>query len=188
MTAQISDAVTYERHRYSLAGVKGPGLFDPKDLGLQPRATSSANWRGYYCGYEVRDDQLELSDLHIGLESPEPATILGIAPTWQKTYGKMHEAGYQHMRAPIAFTGGLLIADGFINEMYVHMGFHPAYKYRVVHELIFDAGRLTSATDQSANMEKVRRCLVGKSLQPGMDAGEEEIMEWIKTTFSLEYW
>ena len=95
---------------------------------------------------------------------------------------------YKDMRAPIAFTGGMLIGDGFIREMYVHMGFHPAYKFRVVHELMFESGRQVSATDQSQIMAKVRQNLVGKPLQPGMNAGDEEIMDWIKGTFSLEYW
>jgi hypothetical protein len=188
MTAQISDRVKYQGGDYQLAGVKGAGLFDPASLGLQPVATNTANWRGYHCEYAVRDDRLELSELHIGLASPEPIAILGLAPTWETISKDTRQAGYKDMRAPIAFTGGMLIGDGFIQQMYVHMGFHPAYKYRVVHELLFEAGRLASATDQSDNMERVRRSVAGRSLQPGTDAGKEEVMEWIKTTFSLEYW
>ena len=44
------------------------------------------------------------------------------------------------------------LADGFIQNLYVHMGFHPAWKYREVHELLFEDGRLLHAQDRSAAM------------------------------------
>jgi hypothetical protein len=31
---------------------------------------------------------------------------------------------YRDLRQLIEFTGGLLLADDFIRELYVHMGFH----------------------------------------------------------------
>ena len=185
MTAQISDSVKFEGRTYTLAGVNGTGLFEPEALGLHAVPMHTACWRGFYCTYAVRDRQLELEELRIHLEPPERTIILGAAPKKASDHG---DAEYEDMRAPIAFTGGLLIGDGFIREMYVHMGFHPAYKYRVVHELIFERGRLASATDQSALMAKIRESLQGKPLQPGAGVSDEELEKWIEGTFSLKYW
>jgi hypothetical protein len=185
MTAQINDSVSFEGRTYSIVGENGSGLFDPEALGFHAVALHTACWRGFYCTYAVRGRRLELDELHIRLAPPEPAVIFGKRP---KTASKHGDAVYEDMGAPIEYTGGLLIADDFIEEMYVHMGFHPPYKYRVVHELIFDEGRLTSATDQSDVMEKVRESLRGRPLQPDHDASEDEIEKWIEGTFSLKYW
>ncbi len=43
-----------------------------------------------------------------------------------------------NLPAPISFTGGLPIAADFIQELYVHLGFHPAWKFREVHGIILD--------------------------------------------------
>lgn len=185
MTAQISDSVKFEGRAYSLAGVNGSGLFDPAALGLRAKALHTACWRGFYCTYAVRDHKLELDSLTIRLDLPQPIPILGVQPKSRSEYG---ESSYEDMRAPIAFTGGLLIGDDFIREMYVHMGFHPAYKYRLVHELIFEEGRLASATDQSEVMTKIRESLKGKPVRPGTSASDKEIEGWIESTFSLKYW
>jgi hypothetical protein len=97
------------------------------------------------------------------------------------------EAVYKWVNTAVAFTGGMLIGADFIDEMYVHMGFHPAYKFRVVHELIFEDGQLKSATDQTSAMEKVRAKLKGRALKPGPGASDAELTAWIEGTFSLKY-
>lgn len=54
--------------------------------------------------------------------------------------------------AVIPFSSGLLLGDGFIRELYVHMGFHPAWKFERVVELIFEGGQLTRSHDRSEQL------------------------------------
>lgn len=91
------------------------------------------------------------------------------------------------LREVVPFTGGLLLGDGFIREMYDHMGFHLAYKFREVHELVFNGGRLTEEHDRSTQMAEFREMLSACSLKPDSGATRDEIEAWIKQCFSLEY-
>ncbi len=56
---------------------------------------------------------------------------------------------YDNLNLPLPFSGGFLIARDFIRELYVHMGFHPAWKFREVWELLFDNGILKESQDVS---------------------------------------
>jgi len=94
---------------------------------------------------------------------------------------------FKNLGAPMPFTGGLLLARDFVERLYVHMGVHPAWKFRTVHELIFQQGRLVSETDCSERMERVREKMTGGPIQPGVNASEETIKTWIEGCFSLDY-
>jgi hypothetical protein len=209
MTAEISDKVRYHAEDYALAGINGSGLFDPAEHGVRPFGWSTACWRGYYCTYEVTDDSLLLTQVHLGL-GPEDAaavargdgpTLFGQVPGHYTMHGhstnlrtgevktswQSPDYRVDGLRELVPFTGGLLLGGRFIREMYVHMGFHPAYKFRVVHELVFDAGRLTDEHDRSAEMAEFREMLSSRSLKPGAEASRNEIEQWVKRCFSLEY-
>ncbi len=64
---------------------------------------------------------------------------------------------YEGINYHLEYTGGLLIADGFIKELYVHMGFHPAWKYETVIELIFDTGIMIQEFDRSQRIAEIRK-------------------------------
>jgi len=151
--------VWYRNKEFVIAGVNGSGLFQPEDHGLRPAATSSANWRGYVCSYRVKEDFLHLEELTIGLgageesQHPSPPALFGIEASVRPDG---HEADYRFGSAPIAFSGGLLLGKGFIDDLYVHMGFHPAWKFRQVVELMFEEGRLTAAHDHSQRIAEIR--------------------------------
>lgn len=209
MTAQISDTFRYGSKPRSLAGINGSGLFDPAQYGVKAVGWSTACWRGYHSTYEVADGWLFLTKVNLGLSEEDIATAaLGEGP---KLFGKVPRRYTEHghstnlrtgevktswessdfvvdaLREVVPFTGGLLLGDEFIQEMYVHMGFHPAYKFRVVHELIFDAGQLVEEHDRSAQMAEFREMLSSKSLEPGSQASRAEIEAWIERCFSLQY-
>lgn len=178
MTAQISDTVIYHECAFALVGFSDDGLFDPEDIGLNVASRSTACWRGYYCTYTIDDDLLLLTRLTPGLDEvawrfaeeglgpivfgrlPRRDTLecfsidletgaVQPADTWTEWY-------YADLEQPIPYSGGLLIGAEFIAEMFIHMGHHPAYNYRVVHELLFEQGRLAGATDRSAQLEAFR--------------------------------
>src|SRR4051794_25893114 len=192
MTAQFSDAVFYRNRPFSLAGVHGQGLFVPEAHGLEPQSSCSACWRGYIVAYEVVDDRLLLKDLSLFPSSEEMAAacrgegrpLFGARPGVPEKSSIVQYDGLHH---PLAFTGGLLLADDFIEELYVHMGFHPAWKYREVHELIFDAGRLTRAADRSAEMARLREGMDAKGLRPSPADGDGRMEKWVRKSFTLDY-
>jgi hypothetical protein len=180
MTAQIPDLVIFEGREYSIAGVKGPGLFHPADHGLLPRATSTANWRGFVCRYVVDEGRLTLDRVAIGLE--EEANLFGRAPRRDERSGTYL---FERLAGPVPFTGRLLLGDGFIQNLYVHMGFHPAWKFEHVQEFAFEDGRLTEATDLSEAAQRFRLSVAAGELRPSVGSGRLE--DWIEDTFSLDY-
>ena len=198
MTAQIADIVFYRGKPYSLAGISGEReLFDPGSHGMKARGTCTACGRGYHCTYAIGDGgQLILRDLAINLEltaaitgvsHPLPISapeLFGVNPNKDPEKDGWFNHSYKDMSGPIPFTGGLLIADDFIRELYVHMGFHPAWKYREVHELIFEQGLLKSATDRSNQMAQLREGIKVESLKPNRTA---DIGAWVEKCFSLKY-
>jgi hypothetical protein len=85
------------------------------------------------------------------------------------------------------FTGGILIAQGFIQQLYVHMGFHPAWKYETVYELTFSQGNVLEIKDISAGMADLRNKMTRQPLAPDAGASKQEIENWIASTFKRDY-
>jgi hypothetical protein len=161
----MPDHVVLRERTYAIAGVDGEGLFDPSEAGLSPVPSCTACQRGYVCRYAVRDDQLVLDGLKISLvhlvegelEPRRGPRIHGVEP---KTPGEGHvlfNNVYEGLALPIPFTGAMLVGDDFVQELYRHMGFHPAWKYRTVLELSFEEGHLVVERDVSEKMAAVRR-------------------------------
>ena len=57
----------------------------------------------------------------------------------------------------VSFSAGLLLGQGFIGSTYVRMGFHPAWKFGRVVELLLDNGRATGIVDRSDELAAVRQ-------------------------------
>jgi hypothetical protein len=192
MTAQISDTVRYGGHDYDLAGINGEGLFEPSQQGLAPFARSTACWRGYFCEYTIEGGVLLLDALHIALteKDADPADdrtgprVFDLVPRYDVARGYWV---YAPVRVPIPFTGGLLLGRTFIRALYVHMGFHPAWKYRQVYEVIFQNGRLRESYDRSREVEEYRSHVRPSDLDPGISASRQEIHNWVRQAFSLHY-
>lgn len=185
MTAQISDSFTYRGEDHSLVGIKGKGrLYDPTEHGIRCVMIHTACWRGYIAEYAVADGELRLAKLtmRVAPETPRPVTVLGVAPT-SDVDGRL-DFGAIDRRFP--FTGSLRLGKDFIQELYVHMGFHPAWKFRVVHELTFEDGRLVREVDCSKAMEKIRARLRVKPLGPD-GTSDAEVMKWIELAFDQGY-
>ena len=188
MTAQASDSLTYRGEVYQLAGVRGEGLFDPLEYGLDLVPTTTANWRGYVAHYAVVDDRFLLDALtDVGLrEAVDEESMRKLAPTIQGRAATWKPGVvYEDMDLPMAFTGRLLIGRGFLRDLYVHMGFHPAWKFEHVLELVLADGTLQQVNDQSADVAKARReILKGKRPDPDGPPGGPG---WIARTFRLGY-
>jgi hypothetical protein len=185
MTAQAHDHVTFRGRDYLLVGVDGGELFHLFDQGIVTQATTTANWRGWVAGYEIQGDRLTLKELHdVGLVTApgEPLPVLrGVAA--RREGGASFS--FPELNWPLDFTGRLIIARGFIQSLYRHMGFHPAWKFEESWELEVDGGSVTSARDMTAEMTDLR-----KKIQAGklLDPDTESVPGWIERTFRLDFW
>lgn len=47
MTAQIGDIYKYKKKEFTVVALSSVMLFDPKNYGMEPHASSTACWRGY---------------------------------------------------------------------------------------------------------------------------------------------
>lgn len=65
MTAQIGDIYKYQKKEFTVVALSSVMLFDPKNYGMEPHASSTACWRGYWCEYAIEDDELLLNDLYL---------------------------------------------------------------------------------------------------------------------------
>jgi len=162
MAAQIPETVILDGRPYDLCGVKGENLlFDPRNHGVTPISLTSDCWRGYMSTYLVVDGTLYLDEIEIGLDPRDPTgrdhLLLSELFGNLKMNGSSTPGHYENLEYPITFTGGLLLGRGFINETYVHMGFHPAYGFRHVVELALNEGQVVSGVDRSREMEEVRK-------------------------------
>ncbi len=194
MTAQIHDEFMLNGQDYSIVGVNGRALFEPQKYELEPESRCSACWRGFYCKYALVNNGLVLDTLHISFSSRVPLKLtitapelFGIKPKKTEDNFSWFDYYYSDLKLPVSFTGGLLIADGFIEELYVHMGFHPAWKYKKVYELLFQDGVNIELRDISQKIEVIRAKMREQPLEPGDDAKLKDLEKWISTCFSLDY-
>lgn len=183
MTAQINDTCFHLKTNFAVAGISGSGLFDPESLGTSPVPMSTACRRGFVAHYAILESELFLTSLDIGLPQGEHPELFGVLPTRDRSSGSI----YQGFQAPVPFTGGLLLADGFIHKLYVHMGFHPAWKYERVREVTFDAGRVLEDHDCSAQMAHLRTKFIRDMNRASRkDRERGDIAAWIKRCFSRD--
>lgn len=187
MTAQITDKVLYQGEKHEIVGIKGKGLINPTNFGLEPVMIHTACYRGFYLQYSVLNDKLLLTRMNVNDGSDSYPPISGIEATvlyYDTRDGEKMERNervYEGLRVPVPFSGGLLIARDFIREMYVHMGFQKPTSFRTVHELLIDNGTITRMIAHSENVAQLRRKMQGQSSEP------EDLMGWINDMFSLDY-
>lgn len=194
MTAQINDMFRYRGVEYSVAGISEGELFDPAMLDLKPAAASTACWRGYQAVFALSDARLVLDVLRVNLsDDRETPLINGVKPTSPTEssdfLGRLFSHDYYGLNYHLDYTGGLLLADGIIRDLYVHMGFHPAWKYETVIELIFDSGSLAREFDRSQAMADTRAAILASrdDRKPTPMPTEDEIRELVDRAFDRSY-
>ena len=182
MTGQISDSFLHKGKEYLIVGLNGDSLFDPLNYDLETIAASTACWRGYQAFYTVLDDNLILQTLFINLK--EFKTINGISPSDGIDFFKF---SFPNINLKMKFTGTILLARDFIQEMYIHMGFQRPISFRTVIELRFEKGKLVNEKNLSQKMEERRRADYQKDGYPVDPNDDDEVRNWIGKSFSLDY-
>ena len=151
MTAQISDKFLFKGEKYSLIGMTGGSLADPRNYGMEPEMISTACFSGYYATYELTEEALYLRELTVRDRNGNYPPIGGIEPAVQQ-----YEALYQGLNEIVNFTGKIRLAKDFIDELYIHMGFQKPTAFRTVLDITLEEGRPVNINDRSKEMEKKR--------------------------------
>jgi hypothetical protein len=186
MTAPTSDSVWIDGRRYDLCGVQGEGLFNPGIFDIDVESPGTACWRGFTCAYEIRGHHLYLAELELWSDPTlwrrNRAKLADLFGEEAQIDGTHPLVDVTDMLFPIQFTGGLLVGDDFISELYDGLGFQPAYAYREVQELTFESGLLLAQSDCSMAMLEVR-------LRQGMRGGDEprNLSAWIYDSFGMDF-
>ncbi len=179
LTGQIPDYINYDGEEYDLVGVSGKGVLSPQNLGLEPKSPHTAGWRGFVMYYECKENRLSLHAMDV--HSDAAPIINGIkAKDGGESSFRYH---YEGIDLEVPFTGLLILARDFIDNMYVHMGFQRPHAFRTLLELVVENGYILQLRELSKHMEEQRK------QNPDMDAmpvssREEDVMEWIEDRFS----
>ena len=185
MTAQISDFIVWNRDEWSICALENEWPFDPKEaFGIEPQMLSTACWRGYHCKYEITESQIFLSELCIGIKGQVPK-IEGVEGRKDKYRGVV----YKGLHFPVEYSGGVILGKGFMNEFYVHMGFHRPHCYEKVFELFVENGKLLGSEDCTSKMEKIRDIVRAYKEENSSNTKptKEEISSFVEEAFSLDY-
>jgi hypothetical protein len=191
MTAQIADLFVLDLDTYCVAGISDGPLFEPSLVELVPLAACTACWRGYQAIFGLAGSRLILNELYVNLDlqvAKSAARINGVAAEQSKGDFDLFNCHYAHLGYHLEYSGGLLLASDFIRELYVHMGFHPAWKYRKVIELIFAGGQLQQRVDRSDAMAELRGQLVHyDSTDPAQSLRNDRVREFVERAFDRSY-
>jgi hypothetical protein len=186
MTGQIPDQFKYAGEAYDLVGIDGEALYEPQDFGITTRAASTACWRGYQMFYNCKNGELVLE--HMYVRSHDRPIVNGVSPkdspeSEQKFF---FNTFYEDLNLKTKFTGSLLLAQDFISEMYVHMGFQSAEAFRTVIEISVSDGNITGVRDLSEEMDARRKRGRTPPTRPHT-LDDSDIGDWVKDRFSLDY-
>lgn len=193
MTAQASDTVNHHDQDYALVAYSDGEPFVPAEHGYRPVMASTACYRGYLCEYAVVEDRLRLTRFHVNhQEGPQRSSQLKQPPALDGVEAQLAKNSFvgrwtfKDLRLPISYTGGIIIGRNFVRSLYVHMGFHPAWKYEHVRELIFEAGVLMSDEDLSERMATIRERVPAET-RPFKSPSQDEVKDWIEESFRRDY-
>lgn len=184
MTAQLSDIYYYRGEEWDIAAVEKVWPFDIKSLGVKPVPPHTACWNGYVCEYAIEKDKLLLQNLQLCLDEEYPE-INGVKAV-NNPKDKVVLWGfkkYEEINIKVKYSGGLIIAREFIDDYYIHMGYHHPYAYRQVYELIFEDGNLVEEINRSDDMERLRE-------EEKLDSSRGirfKLKESVEAAFSLDY-
>jgi len=201
MTAQKSDFCKYDNEIYQIIGKTDWFAFNPSVFGLTPGRCSTAVGKGYWCGYEIKDLSLFISQINICTEDgmyPNVREVKAIDPgyeEYQLSDGRVHKVKknygcfiYDNLNYPFNFTGKYLIGtDRLHGAKYSNPGGIDRYwKYRKLLSIEFSEGNVISVCDVSDVGKRIWKLI--EDNRNGIDDGdflyefnlEEQAENWIE--------
>jgi hypothetical protein len=118
---------------------------------MEPEMLHTACYRGFYATYEVKDDGLFLRELTLREKNGKYLPLAGVEADVKKSQGTYHD-----LEILVPFTGKMRLAKGFIEELYVHMGFQKPTAFKYVYDMAFQDGKLVELKDRSKDVERMR--------------------------------
>jgi hypothetical protein len=174
MTAQISDVIEFEGELYDLAEDHHV-LFQPDQYGLSTFFFSTACVRGFHCHYVIEEGLLRLRRLYLGYSEVNARCELGgVLPTYD---AELYRFGYEGLSLPVPFSGRLLLGREFISDLNMYDVFQYAWKYRSVIEIVLKEGRVISTTHRSKLIRRIRRFLLRRACELGIEGFMAELDE-----------
>ena len=165
MTAQTKDFFYFKGVSYYLVGVNPRDkFFLIQELGIYPKAASTANWRGYVATFTVTEDKLFLKELitnNGGNEKVSPVMLNGVLPLVNRPENvsgsaKWQQWHYSDIDLFIPYTGKVLITDKYNN--YGHTAFYePRDYFGNMIELRFIDGHFTGEDVQRNESHSLRQ-------------------------------
>ena len=199
MTAQIGDIYKYKKKEFTVVALSSVMLFDPKNYGMEPHASSTACWRGYWCEYAIEDDELLLKDLYLYNSDDKYPPLNGVEVSLPEFKEYKCQGGkkiimkaqfghrvYMDVNIPIPYTGKILLGDGFMREYYIHMGFQRGWAYKNLIELVFEEGILLECNDLSHIAKAQREAMVQGNINP-QRPDVDILSNFVDDCFSLDY-
>ena len=152
MSAQMADVVVIDDDEWAIVEPEPGVLFEPRDHGIHPVSSHSANTRGVLARYRFEDEVLVLSDLQVGHIGPPPA-LGGVEASTDE-----HERvwTYLDVDVPVRWTGDLVVGADPIIDLHVHAGFAPIWHYRRVLALDLEMGTIDGREDRTAEVARYR--------------------------------
>jgi len=193
VTAQKNDKFVYHNVEYSIVGFNNDEPLDIASLGIQPTPVSTGCWRGYVAEYAIANNSLVLDGLSVTIWANDEQQIIGpeingISPTGPNTEFDFFTSHYRGLSYPLAYSGKLLLGNGFIRDLYDHMGFHASYKYEHVVELSFDNGLLINETDRSEENAALRQTIIlADKRKLGSSDTIDDIESYVANSFSRSF-
>lgn len=149
MTHQSADFITFEGEQYeALGGDFSKQMFN--SYGIKPVMMSTGCDRGYQVRYSIEDKIVYLQYLHVHDSGKNYPTIGNVMPTldrWQF-------AIYDNLHVKLPIDGSMIIGRDLAARS---PSMRLAHHYRIVYQLEFEQGKLSSLTDLSVKVALLRQ-------------------------------
>lgn len=152
MTGQMADVIVINDEEFAIVEPEPGVLFEPRDHGISPVMSHTANTRGVLARYRLDEGKLLLSDLQVG-HLEEPPSLAGIDATTDE-YKQVWT--YLDVDIEVPWSGDLLVGAEPIADLYVHTGFAPIWHYERVLALDVEDGRVEATEDRTAEVARFR--------------------------------
>lgn len=152
MTAQITDVFHFNGKNYSLIGKTKGELASPQQFGMNPVRIHTACYRGFYAEYELTQEALYLRKLTLRERDERYIPIGKIHPERDDDY----QAVYRGLSEITPFTGKIRLANGFIEDLFIHMGYQKATAYKTILDLSLQDGKIVELIDRSMEIKQKR--------------------------------
>lgn len=161
MTAQRSDCVLFKEKKYAICGVKGEGLFDPRNFDIPTVWVQSCCWKGFYCLYSIEEEELRLVSFSTGYNGLERIKIkYGKGKEFLGQKPVLKDDSYAHYENlpcfRVNFTGSLLIGTDYIENLPRHGGVVQPFYFQEVLEVFIQNGKVQNIVDCSQQVSATR--------------------------------